>query len=413
MKTMLKGTALLFVCVVAVACSHDMFDENRINDDVKTAYRTAFEKKYGTISSNQTWDFTNLSGSSMARTRANQSVSWTRINLNNGFWSFIDEDANDVHTKIASADILEWNHALAVELYPCYAHGYGVNKDQFFHLAIVDKDVTYSYSNNTITSIDVIGNIKTKDDKWYGAGKALIHDSGRTIQAKNIYKENKIWVAYFTWVDNYSNATKKENANNMANIQNFEIKNYKEIVVNNHTYWCFDCNGDNDYSDLVCLVRNVDPVKPIEKRYMVEDLGGDSDFDFNDIVVDVVEDAAGNQKAYVRAMGGTKDFTLQIGNTKWTKEIDGGFNPATIYNTLPTIQRDKVLAEFTVTGWKPESNNISVTVQNKLSNDVIIVIPFPRQGDVPMIIAVDPITTWNEEYEELRDDWWSYPAVTE
>ena len=407
----MKGIAVLFVCVMTVSCTRNVFDENRVNEDVKAAYSTAFEKKYGKVDPNQSWDFTNLQGSSKARTRAAQEVSWSRINLNNQFWGFIDEDAAGVQSKIAGADVLEWNHAVAVELYPSYAHGYGVDKDQYFHLAIVENDENYTMSN--IPYIDVIGNIKTKDAKWYGAGNALIHDSGRNIQAKNIYQEKKIWVAYFTWVDNYAIATKTENAKNMANIQNFEIKNYKEIEVNAHSYWCFDCNGDGDYSDLVCLVRNVDPVKPIEKRYMVEDLGGDSDFDFNDIVVDVVENAAGHQKAYVRAMGGTKNFTLQIGSTVWSKEEDGGFDPATMYNTRSTIQRDLVLAEFAVSGWDYEDNNITVTVANKLNKGVITVIPFSRQGDVPMIIAVDPITVWNEEFVSLPDNWWTYSEITE
>lgn len=408
---MMKGIAVLFVCVMTVSCTRNVFDENRVNEDVKTAYATAYEKKYGKVDPNQSWDFTNLQGSSKARTRAAQAVSWSRINLNNNFWGFIDEDAAGVKSQIANADELEWNHALAVELYPCYAHGYGVDKDQYFHLAVVENDKNYTMSN--IPYIDVIGNIKTKDAKWYGAGNALIHDSGRNIQAKNIYQENKIWVAYYTWVDNSSNATKTENTKIMANIQSFEIKNYKEIVVNEHTYWCFDCNGDGDYSDLVCLVRNVDPVKPIEKRYLVEDLGGDSDFDFNDIVVDVKEDPAGNQKAYVRAMGGTKNFILQIGSTVWSKEDNGHFDAATMYNTQGTIQRDLVLAEFAVSGWVPEDNNITVSVANKVNTDVITVIPFSREGDVPMIIAVDPITVWNAEFVSLPDNWWKYPEVTE
>ena len=49
-----------------------------------------------------------------------------------------------------------------------------------------------------------------------------------------------------------------------------------------------------DYSDLICLVKNVDPVKPIAKRYFIEDLGSKDDFDFNDIVVDVIQDPDGN-----------------------------------------------------------------------------------------------------------------------
>ena len=208
--------------------------------------------------------------------------SWKTIYCGAGFFkSFIDTDAPAVESGVASAPVLDWNPALKVEMYPCYAHGKGVNKDQYFHIGIIDKDETYKYSN--IPYIDVFGNVKTKDAIWYGAGNALIHNSGRNIDAKGIVSSNQIWVAYWTWAYNTSSQTKTDNNNNMANLKSFEIKNYKELIVGEHTYWCFDCNNDNDYSDFICLVQNVDPVKPTIKRYMVEDLGSIGDFDFNDI----------------------------------------------------------------------------------------------------------------------------------
>lgn len=421
-KNFMKGMTMLFASMAFVACSHDLsVNEDYASENLKAQYKANFEKKYGKIDPNQSWDFTNYSDASQARTRGTSSVSWSRISVVNGFWSFIDVDAPKVKSSVAGADVLSWNPTLSVDLYPCYAHGKGVNKDQYFHLAIVDKNKNdYKYSN--IPYIDVIGNIKTKDAKWYGAGNALIHDSGRKIDAMNIVAENKIWVAYFTWVDNYSSATKKENTDNLKNIQSFEIKNYKEIVVNDHIYWCFDCNKDNDYSDLICLVDNLEQPAPIVKRYLIEDLGSTDDFDFNDIVVDVIENPNGSQKAQVRAMGGTLDFTLKIGKTSWTKEgskvrvtVDGDLqdtNPAQMYNTLAPIY-ELVLSEFTVEGWHPDQNDITVYVKDKQNGNVITEIPFPREGDAPMIIAVKPLTYWNIEREELRKDWWQYPPAAE
>lgn len=430
-KNLLKGMAALAICAAFASCSHDT-DFEAANqeftvENLKNEYKANFIKKYGEIDPNQTWDFTNLDAA-QTRTRGGESVSWSRISVVNGFWSFIDVDADGVKGAVANAPIKEWEHALAVELYPCYAHGYGVNKDQYFHLAIIDKNKTdYKYSN--IPYIDVIGNIKTKDANWYGAGNSLIHDSGREIHAKNIYAENKIWVAYYTWVDNFSNATKTENTNIMSTISSFEINHYKEIKVNDHTYWCFDCNNDNDYSDLICLVKNIDPVKPTVKRYLIEDLGSSSDFDFNDIVVDVTKNPNGTEKAQIRAMGGTLKFTLQIGDATatWTKgeseitvDLNGTKEVAEItkmYNTINPIY-ELVLAEFTVSGWVPADNNIKVFVTKENnsvseSGSVIIDIPFPRTGAVPMIIAVDPLTYWNNEWVELDKKWWDYPAEQE
>ena len=427
-----------FASAAFVACSHDMDFEGVYKVNLKNEYNYNFEKKFGRVDPNQSWDFTSSSNSSNVITRAEDaedySVTWTGgsgkttwdcLSLINGFWnSFIDVDAEKVKSSVAGAPVLNWEHAVAVELFPSYAHGFGIDKDKYFHLAIVEKGKEYTTKN--ITTIDCIGNISTKDNEWYGAGGALIHNTGRKINAKDIYSENKIWVAYFTWKDNSSNDPKTENAYNMKNISSFEIKTYKEIKVNDHIYWCFDCNKDGKYEDLICLVRKIDQAKPIVKRYLIEDLGSSSDFDFNDIVVDVIQNPDGTQKAQIRAMGGTLNFSLKIGDATWVKkgskitvDLNGTTEEAEVtkmYNTKnPTYEL--ILSEFEVSGWVPASNNIKVLVEQNDKNasqsgDVIVEIPFPRVGEVPMIIAVDPLVYWNKEWVELREDWWEYPSVT-
>jgi hypothetical protein len=145
---------------------------------------------------------------------------------------------------------------------------------------------------------------------------------------------------------------------------------------------------------------------------MVEDLGSKDDFDFNDIVFDVIQETNGSQKCIVRAMGGTLDFTLQIGDTEWIKSVEGvkaGYNVKTMYNTQGTIEYDKVLARFPVTGWNPETNNIKVKVKSGASENVIIEIPFPKKGDVPMILAFPAVTNWQAERESLPEGWYTIP----
>ena len=145
------------------------------------------------------------------------------------------------------------------------------------------------------------------------------------------------------------------------------------------------------------------------KRYFVEDLGSKDDFDFNDIVFDVYQGDDNKQKCIIRAMGGTLDFTLNIGQTKWTKSVEGvakGYVVKTMYNTNPTPKWDDNLAEFEVQGWNPSTNNISVSVKSKVSDDVIIEIPFPKTGEVPMILAVKTFVDWQLERESLPEDFW-------
>ena len=199
---------------------------------------------------------------------------------------------------------------------------------------------------------------------------------------------------------------------------------------------------DNDYNDVVlAVVGNPDiPQEKIisndeyevktcrAKRYMIEDLGSVGDFDFNDVVVDVEENVITKHKvtyengekksdeivnttteptkAVIRAMGGTIDFELIIGETHWTKS-GNGFNSGTMYNTQGTIDYDKVLAEFEVAGWSSAANNVSIKVNGK--NGEVYNITFPKAGTAPMIIAVDPTQKWMQEQKSVPSTWFYLP----
>lgn len=197
---------------------------------------------------------------------------------------------------------------------------------------------------------------------------------------------------------------------------------------------------DNDFNDVVLAVIG-NPDVPEEsiitedkyevktsraKRYMIEDLGAIDDFDFNDVVVDVEEYTVTTHtvtyengvlktdvvtsvttepaKAVLRCMGGTLDFELNIGGTKWSKK-DSGYEVGTMYNTQGTIDYDKVMAEFEVPGWKYDENNISITVNNK--DGQVYNITFPKAGTAPMIIAVDPTQKWMKERVSIPKTWFT------
>ena len=182
--------------------------------------------------------------------------------------------------------------------------------------------------------------------------------------------------------------------------------------------------GDYDYEDMVFMVYGNPTPPPVHvvkerikmegKRYMMEDLGGMDDFDFNDIVVDVYNrtkeklwyDFDENGKeilnesktetkemtplAIVRAMGGT-----------WTKSDK--FNFKDMLNTR-NIDWNKNLDEFEAEGWIYKDNNVSVTV---VSDGKEREVKFSKGGTAPMIIAVDPTTHWMEEREAVPADWFN------
>lgn len=197
--------------------------------------------------------------------------------------------------------------------------------------------------------------------------------------------------------------------------------------------------SDKDFNDVVlAIVGNPDvPAEVIvsenyyevetntTKRYMIEDLGSTNDFDFNDVVVDVIEnikigrkltmengivvkdeetgDVAASQKAFVRALGGTLDLTLKIGNTEWKKSDE--LDASKMYNTKQgDIDYNAVLVEFPVYGWSPTNNNVSIVVNQNKSNEVFT-ITFPKMGAAPMIIAVEPEVKWMDERVSVPKSW--------
>ena len=409
-----KGMMILAVGIAMASCSkNDVFEQNQTNvsEQQKAEYVSNYVAKYGQPAANQSWDFAAMPKA--AQTRSGETMVCNETRLPKFFYEHVVTDGGQFASKIANATVKDWNPYLSVWLVPCAVHT--TNKELKFGLSVC--------YNNDITNIAT--GLRIQDNAWafnldplYDLFTDAVFSRGRMIDTRSLVTaENAYWTAYNY---NYEKTSRllwdewKENG-----FKSFEIKTYKEITVNGRTYWCFDCTGDGDYSNLVCLAVGAQAIEeqpqPTQKRYFVEDLGSKDDFDFNDIVFDVIDDN-GSQKCIVRAMGGTIDFTLQIGNTEWTKSVDGvkaGYNEKLMYNTQGTIDYDKVLAEFPVTGWDFNANNISVKVKTKISDDVIIEIPFPKQGEIPMIIAFRTFCDWQSERESLPKDWWVIPGDEE
>ncbi|MBQ8989197.1 MAG: hypothetical protein IJ067_05865 [Prevotella sp.] len=181
--------------------------------------------------------------------------------------------------------------------------------------------------------------------------------------------------------------------------------------------------SDWDMNDLVILVYGKEVPKPVEikegdtyekrttVRYMVEDLGSTDDFDFNDIVIDVAdidiitptytnkvltsETVTGHrQEAVIRHLGGTLPFTLTIGETE-LPEMGG----------QSTFQSDPN-SKFDVTGWNMNTHNVFVNVQQK-DNEGVWTVKFPKAGEAPMIIAVDPFQVWMPERQSVPESWFT------
>jgi hypothetical protein len=187
-------------------------------------------------------------------------------------------------------------------------------------------------------------------------------------------------------------------------------------------------NTDKDFNDVVFLcygqphvpqsekVQDLTMVK--SKRYMIEDLGMANDKDFNDIVVDVIQTFEAQIKTYddgtplsgyenpdyqlkstvaqVRALGGTLDIELKIGNTTWRKSDTFADFTQMLGTSAPNLNAAPLHVIENVTGFDMDANNIEVTVFNKEAKPARKV-DFPTVGDIPLMIATPLSVIWSKE----------------
>ena len=148
-------------------------------------------------------------------------------------------------------------------------------------------------------------------------------------------------------------------------------------------------------------------------RYMIEDLGSTNDFDFNDIVVDVSEiqsshavftngiltgwtDSGKRQEAVIRHLGGTLPFVLTIGNTELAEHVG--------------VLGADIEEKYEVSGWDKNLHNIGVKVKQAENTTVYNNVVFPKAGEAPMIIAVEPTQAWMTERQSVPDTWFYIPT---
>lgn len=214
---------------------------------------------------------------------------------------------------------------------------------------------------------------------------------------------------------------------------------------------------DWDMNDLIFLIVGItiDDIKTtkdeiISKRYMVEDLGSDYDYDFNDIVFDVTQikhtDENGEvtitQWLELQHLCGTIPWRVKVGdytspifpgrndyrngdNLKGYDPHSGKDNPADPYYNLVGYngsEERRGIMKINITGWNPDMNNVVMTAwpgaagqdisegesdwtddqkTNYLKEVDGTSYEFPEVGKYPFIIACDISQQPNDEHEYL------------
>lgn len=433
-----------------VACSNekDLFDSSAIEQKQKAEYSMQFEKQYGKISSNKTWDFTDFSAS-MTRAAStgthatlvdglnfdlNYRVVSNRLqttmnarSMNKSLYDAIKTFLPDgqQHTGVPVVLTAPSN---SFTIYPvsvqgAWTHDLYVKVGDAAPVKVYSKNWT-DYSHGFVNGeglkgvYTLVGFYLTQYTDMPGLRIEAPVGTPIEIYLANVKdgKNSKPTVGTFNGQAIYVETTAKPEGVDMH--ENAIVK-YIGIEDNNGN------GSDHDYNDVVlAIVGNPEVPEEIKvtddeyavtsnvtKRYMIEDLGSIGDFDFNDIVVDVTETTTSTykrtmtngvvtaneligtekkQKAVLRHLGGVLPFQLTIGSTE-----------------LPERQGilDKDLEEeYDIEGWDPYANNISVKVKQK-DNESVFVIPFPKAGEAPMIIATSETWQWMPEKQSVPKDW--------
>ena len=443
--------------VALTSCSKtDVFDSNAEIEKQKDDYASTFVKKYGEIDPNQSWDFCtmapsySLESSSRALTR--------------------DGDAN-VNADATTGEMIIEKDIIAWMVKNMKAGANNVKKGKPFYLQVPNNSFTIvpifqgtaSYYWQLWMHVDGLGDklVWSKGDDIYykqteksewtspgtgndGISKTAYEVKAPTYTFANLPVNAKMYFYLKVWKGGYTDFT--NNAMNPVMLSSLDQKMLALMecpipanVPEGNEVAIIGCEDatDNDYEDLVFMMYG-NPVPPImhvdeviegtPKRYMMEDLGEEvPDFDFNDVVVDVIYNRVKKKYFYdnaadgswifnhdeiigylpdiaiVRAAGGILDFTLTIGNSTWTKSKELP-NYQAMFHTGPDgeINYDKELSTIEVEGWNPTKNDISVKVAGKDN-----AISFPEPGKAPMIIAVDPTTPWMFERTPVPESWFT------
>ena len=469
-KTLFKILGMAVVGIAISSCSKsDILEEQNeaLFNQHKADYAANFIKKYGAVDPNKSWDLsshqpmyslTSMYDAPIASTRG---ASYTRKKTT-GFaveqavltWFFNNTPAgqNNLHqgnpfAMMVSADeftIVPIFQGNAKKYWQLWMHVDGVAKD----IQIWEKGEDLSY---------VTGGVETSVGKGQaGFPKNPVPDQ---VIAPAITFSGMPNAKMYFYLKMWSDEATYENDHLQNKYSTASSLNRKMLAMDGCTkpdgvpsgvsYRIIGCEDwtDNDYEDLAFLIYGNftieeprDVYEVIPKRYMVEDLGSIDDFDFNDVVIDMfneykttytysitgseetIIDTDGpnliNQWAIVRAAGGTLNFTLKIGNsTTWTKSdhvdpvttmVNTGVDGAINYN-------GQIGEKFYIINkdWDSVRDNISIEVEGKDGYNGVYYIPFPKEGDIPMIIAVDPSVNWMHERNGVPDKWISNSPTNE
>ena len=387
---MMAGTVVLSSC--SSKGEEYSYSPEKAHEFIEKDYKSAFIQKYGEISPFETWDLSQR-GSTLAGfagTRGNKGQSSNLVQdmaSTESYGYYLNYSNNE--SKIAKLFNNNWGDIVA-EFGKVQPTAWAPSGKIIFSVVGVSRDDASSAKHFTWGVANTPeGDLYLRQSSPANGKNAKIGNSAEKHTSSLDFSQIPDGARWFT-------ASSDKKKVDLSSAYNQTITDFKIVTMTidgvSYTFWGFKCDKTNpDYTNLVLWVKEIPtvPVPVISKRYMVEDLGGSYDFDFNDVVFDVIKYSDGSQKCYVRALGGTLDVTIKVANNSWTKSQD--YTITEMLNTNP-IDPNLCLKEFDATGWDGDNSKVSVIVEG---NDKAAggettyywAVPFPAQGEAPLIVA--------------------------
>lgn len=469
---------LAVIGIAMTSCSHDAFDSEAVIEKQSSAFDANFVKKYGEIDPNQSWDLANMypevtlnseysDARALTRTEANfgRTVGTMLVDKDVEAWVLnnLPKGQNNAVKGRAFTMTVKPNPFTIVPVFQGYARFYW---QLWMHVEGVGDELVWSKGEDFQYRKPVEPG--EPELPWVEAGTGIqgmkrtdgaLEVLAKTYTYANLPAGATMYFYLKVWADG-SNDGYKKYLKYKDDPFNPQYQPYETTSLNQYMLDLQGCtkpknleegnevtiigcedmlnSSDMDYEDLVFMIYGnpVPPTKRVEefvesttKRYMMEDLGDDDDFDFNDVVVDLsnrkkvkyyynsdtdtepsrIERTDMPQLCVIRAVGGILDFTLYINDkARWTKSDH--FDKTQMLNTGRdgAINYNKVLDSFEMTAgtWDAANNNVEVSVESRGNSGQVQTIVFPREGDEPKMIAVDNKTNWRKERQEVPDTWW-------
>lgn len=427
-KSMMKGMTVLVASMAFASCSHEaVYDENYGSKQKGLTYEQAFVKRFGAVSPDQEWDFTKVSNAGTRAAEGEVATAIAQFDMDNTGFDWIWKDSKSdqgelnqstfnklwknkdyIKGKIDKATSIQWNPSKYGKVYfrtfvGCNDSGTASSLKPYHRFGIHVPDAEGG-KNYWLAYAD------TKYTSWTTKGTDYM-DHTRCLDFSKLPND-------ISWFAISQNSNKNQH-NEAIYASEHQLVYFKEVTVNiedeNYTFWAFNCTGAGSNDNLILWVKaeKKPEVKVTEKRYMAEDLGGDCDTDFNDVVFDMI-DTNGKQKMIIRALGGTLDIAIFVnGKQYWRKSLDPSFKVKTMYNTTSPAYHDALKEIEDVEGWDSNANNVSIVVYGDGSQaNPESHIDFPVKGSIPRMVAVSTKKHWQKEKDPVPNMAW-FAALNE